>query len=91
MASEMLRVLHAKGMILWYDFWVNPTNPQTRGIRPAEIRQLFPNCRYDFQKIILAPPIARKIVSFSSTFASFIENLRVFNGHYLAAIHPLQI
>jgi len=52
-AQEMLRVLRSPdpalgkpgGIILSYDFWLNPTNPQTRGIRPAEIKRLFPDCR----------------------------------------------
>jgi hypothetical protein len=36
--------------------WLNPTNPQTRGIRPAEIRRLFPDCKYHFERITLTPP-----------------------------------
>jgi len=39
--ADMQRVLRSPdpasgkpgGMILWYDFWLNPTNPQTRGVR----------------------------------------------------------
>jgi SAM-dependent methyltransferase len=38
--ADMLRVLRSPdpgsgkpgGLILWYDFWLNPTNPQTRGL-----------------------------------------------------------
>jgi SAM-dependent methyltransferase len=31
LAKEMLRVLRRPaGLILWYDFWINPTNRQTR-------------------------------------------------------------
>lgn len=63
--ADMLRVVKPGGLILSYDFWLNPTNPQTRGIRPAEIKRLFPNCRYQFRKITLAPPIARKLASVS--------------------------
>jgi len=63
--ADMLRVTRPGGLILSYDFWLNPTNPQTRGIRPAEIKRLFPNCRYQFRKITLAPPIARKLASVS--------------------------
>jgi len=88
MATEILRVLKSNGLILWYDFWFNPTNPQTRGIRPAEIRRLFPNCVYDFHKITLAPPIARRIVPVSWVLALLLEKLKVFNSHYLVAIRP---
>ncbi len=71
-----------------YDSWLNPTEPQTRGIRPAEIKQLFPNCRYEFHRITLAPPIARKLVPISWGLCLFLENLKIFNTHYLVAIRP---
>jgi len=85
---EMIRALKPGGLILSYDFWLNPTNPQTRGIRPAEIRQLFPNCKYKFVRITLAPPIARRLVPISWGLAYFLENLKIFNTHYLAMIRP---
>lgn len=88
LAHELLRVLHPGGMVLWYDFWLNPTNPQTRGIRPKEIRNLFPNCEYDFHKITLAPPMARRLVPISWLMSAFLEKLRIFNTHYLVAICP---
>jgi len=87
--ADMLRVVRPGGMILSYDFWLNPTNPQTRGIRPAEIKRLFPNCRYEFHKITLAPPIARRVVPVSWMLALFLESLKIFNSHYLVAIRPL--
>lgn len=89
-ALEMIRVLKPDGLILWYDFWINPNNRQTKGIRPAEIRQLFPECRMVFHKITLAPPIARRIVPFSWSAAVILESLKLFNSHYLVAIQPLR-
>ncbi len=86
--ADMLRVLKPAGMILWYDFWLNPTNPQTRGIRPGEIKRLFPNCHYEFQRITLAPPIARKLAPISWGLCLFLESLKIFNTHYLVAIRP---
>jgi SAM-dependent methyltransferase len=88
-AAEMLRTLKPHGVILWYDFWLNPTNPQTRGIRPKEIRECFPNCRVEFQRITLAPPIARRLVSLSWGLCLLLESLKVFNTHYLAAIRRM--
>jgi ubiquinone/menaquinone biosynthesis C-methylase UbiE len=88
MALEMQRVLGSDGVILWYDFWWNPMNRQTRGIGRSEIRRLFPGCSIDFQRITLAPPLARRLSLFSSRFMLFLEKLRVFNTHYLAAIRP---
>lgn len=85
-AQEMLRVTRPGGMILWYDFWLNPANPQTRGIRPGEIPRLFPNCAIKLHKITLAPPIARKLAPISWGLCLFLENLKIFNTHYLAVI-----
>jgi ubiquinone/menaquinone biosynthesis C-methylase UbiE len=87
-AREMLRVLKQSGMILWYDFWLNPTNKQTRGIRPKEIRLLFPRCNFDFHRITLAPPISRRLVPISWGLAFLVEKLSLFNTHYLVAIKP---
>ena len=89
LAGEMLRVLRPGGMILWYDFWLNPTNPQTEGIKPSEIRRLFPGCDFEFRRITLAPPLARRLVPVSWVVAFLLEKLRVFNSHYLVAIRPL--
>jgi ubiquinone/menaquinone biosynthesis C-methylase UbiE len=86
MAKEMRRVMKAEGAIIWYDFWLNPTNSETRGIRPSEIRRLFPDCNCHFQKITLAPPLARKLVRLSWVSALILEKLTIFNTHYLAII-----
>ena len=86
--TEMRRVLKPSGLILSYDFWLNPTNSQTQGIRPAEITRLFPNCRYEFHRITLAPPITRKLADLSWGLCSFLEGLKIFNTHYLVCIRP---
>lgn len=87
-AREILRVLKPEGAVLWYDFWLNPKNPQTRGIRPAEIRALFPNCTYEFHRITLAPPITRRLAPLSWTLCGLLEKLRLLNTHYLVLIRP---
>lgn len=89
-AGEMLRVVRQEGLVLWYDFWTNPTNKQTQGIRPAELRSIFPGCRYTFRRITLAPPLARALVPVSWLTAMLLEKLKVFNSHYLVAIQPLR-
>jgi ubiquinone/menaquinone biosynthesis C-methylase UbiE len=88
MAREMVRVLKPGGLILWYDFWLNPFNRQTRGIRPTEVRRLFTGGSFRFQKITLAPPIARLLVPFSTRLGLLLEGTGVLNTHYLAAIRP---
>ena len=84
--ADMLRVVKPEGMILSYDFWVNPFNPHTRGLSPSEIRSLFPHCSFDFMKITLAPPIARRVAPFSWGMALCLESLKIFNTHYLVSI-----
>ena len=86
MAAEMRRVLRPGGLIVWYDFWTNPTNPQVRGIRPDEVRRLFPGCRCQFRRVTLAPPLARRLVRLSWTSALLLEKLRLLNTHDLAII-----
>jgi SAM-dependent methyltransferase len=86
--AEMQRVLKPDGLILSYDFWLNPTNPQTCGIRPAEIRRLFPRCQYEFHRITLAPPITRRLATLSWGLCRFLEGLKAFNTHYLVCIRP---
>jgi SAM-dependent methyltransferase len=84
--AELLRVARPGGLILSYDFWLNPINKQTLGLRPSEIRQSFPGCEIRFRKITLAPPLARRLVSLSWMLAHLLESLGIFNSHYLAAI-----
>lgn len=87
-ANEMVRVTRTGGVILWYDFWLNPVNPQTKGIRKAEIKRLFPGCGIRFHRVTLAPPVTRMVVPLSATLAGVLEKMRVLNTHYLAAITP---
>lgn len=90
-AHEMLRVLRPDGAIMWYDYWLNPTNPQARGIRPPEIRRLFPGCEYHFQRITLAPPITRRLVRLSWLLCCALEKTVLLNTHYLAVIRKCSI
>lgn len=87
-AKEMLRVVKPGGAILWYDFWTNPMNRATRGIRASDICNFFPNCRYTFKRVTLAPPLARLFVPLSWVSAEVLEKLRFLNTHYLVAIRP---
>jgi len=88
-AREMRRVLASGGALLWYDFrYNNPQNPNVRGIAPREIRELFPDCSVELERVTLAPPIARRLVPVSWFVATALEHLRVFNTHLFALIRP---
>jgi ubiquinone/menaquinone biosynthesis C-methylase UbiE len=86
-ASEMLRLVKAGGVILWYDFHVNnPRNPDVQGVNKREIFRLFPNCRIDLRRITLAPPLARLLAPSSLLTCYLLERLKIFNSHYLGVI-----
>ena len=86
-ASEMFRVVKGNGLILWYDFHVNnPWNPEVRGVKAREIRQLFPDCQVALRRITLAPPLLRLLAPYSWLACYALERLRVFNTHYLGVI-----
>ena len=87
-AEEMCRVLRPDGLIIWYDFWINPTNPNTRGIRPDEIRRLFSGSMITARRVTLAPPLTRRLINVSWLFCALLEKMRIFNSHYLALITP---
>ncbi len=86
LASEMLRVLKPGGLILWYDFWLNPTNSRTRGIRLREIKALFPGCSYYVRRVTLAPPIARRVVPLSWLAGYLLEAMPFLRTHNLVGI-----
>lgn len=75
-AAEMMRVLKPGGVILWCDFtYDNPRNPHVRGVTQRDIKELFPNVETIVRKsVILAPPIARRVVQRSWLMADFLES-----------------
>jgi ubiquinone/menaquinone biosynthesis C-methylase UbiE len=86
-AQEMLRVVKAGGCIVWYDFHVNnPRNADVRGVKKAEVRQLFPNCRYHFDRITLVPPVARALAPHSVALCRLLSSVKILSTHYLAFI-----
>ena len=87
MASEMQRIVKQGGIIISYDFWLNPTNPHTIGITRAELGRLFQGCTIRTQRITLAPPLARRITPRFKIAATILERIRLFNSHFLATIY----
>jgi len=89
-AEEMLRVLNADGIILWYDYHMNnPKNPDVRGVKKGEIQELFPGCNIHLKRITLAPPITRMVAPYSWIACYLLEKVKVFNTHYLGIITKL--
>lgn len=89
-ALEMIRVLKTGGHVIWYDFFVNnPWNPNVRGVGRREIRELFPHCDYCFERVTLAPPIARLIGKTIPKAYDSLVSLKVFSTHYIAFFKKL--
>jgi SAM-dependent methyltransferase len=88
-AAEMCRVLAPGGCIVWYDFRVNnPRNPDTRGIRSAEIRSLFPGAAIELETLTLIPPLTRRLAPHLSGVCSLLSRFPFLRTHYLAIIRP---
>lgn len=85
-AAEMLRVLRPDGVVLWYDFTVNPVNPDARGIGRRELARLFPGRRLRIRRVTLAPPLARLVAPRSWLLAELLECLPPLRTHLLATL-----
>jgi ubiquinone/menaquinone biosynthesis C-methylase UbiE len=85
-AEEVHRVLRPDGTLVWYDFWVNPTNKNTRPISAAGVRRLFPGFVGTIRRLTLAPPIARRIAPRSLLLASLLQELSPFQTHLLGVL-----
>jgi SAM-dependent methyltransferase len=89
-ASEMMRVLSRRGLIVWYDFHLsNPANPDVRGVTRGEIEKLFPGCQISVERLTLAPPLGRPSARISSPLHSALSTLKIFSTHYLGHIRKV--
>jgi ubiquinone/menaquinone biosynthesis C-methylase UbiE len=87
MAAEMWRVLARAGAIVWIDMrYRNPWNPDVRGVRLGEVRQLFPHAICRARTILLAPPIARRAVPVSVGLAQALAMLPPLRSHLFAML-----
>jgi len=82
-ASEMVRVLKADGLIVWYDFHMdNPNNPDVRGVKACEIETLFPECEIHLERITLAPPVTRLLAPYSWQLCYLFSKVPWLCTHY---------
>ena len=84
-AAEALRVLRPRGLLVVYDFWVNPLNKTTRSLRPDELRALFAGSRVEIERVTLAPPIVRALGG-RPGLCRRLERLPWLRSHLLAAV-----
>jgi hypothetical protein len=84
-AAEALRVLRPGGLLIVYDFWINPTNRRVRPVREAELRALLAPRSVEIQRVTLAPPIVRLLGGRPGLCAT-LERLAFLRTHLLAAV-----
>lgn len=84
-AAEALRVLRPGGLLVVYDFQVNPFNPHVRPLRAGELRELFSPRPVEIERVTLAPPIARALGRWRSLCAA-LERAPLLRTHLLAAV-----
>ncbi len=91
-ASEMLRVVNRDGLMLWYDYHVNnPWNPDVRGVKKAEIYQLFPHCHIELRRITFIPQLTRLLAPYSWLMCYLLAKIPLFCTHYLGVIQKERI
>jgi len=87
LAQTMWRWVRPGGGVLWYDFTVdNPRNPDVRGVPVARIRELFPDGRVQYQRVTLAPPLARRVCALHPSLYPVFNVLPLLRTHVLAWI-----
>lgn len=87
LAQTMWSWLRPGGAILWYDFTVdNPRNRDVRGVPVARVRQLFPEGRLQWQRLTLAPPLARRACRLHPSLYTLFNALPWLRTHALAWI-----
>ena len=85
-AAEMLRVVRPSGLILWYDFTVNPFNPDVRGIGKSELLALFAGAGIRAARVTLAPPLTRLLAPRAWTLCVLTQQVPWLRTHLLATI-----
>ena len=88
-AAEMARVTRPGGLVLLYDFWINPTNHTVRPLRRDDVRALLPGCDVEFRSTTLAPPLTRLLFRLPGgrIAATLLDVIPFLRTHFVAAVH----
>jgi len=87
LALEMQRGVKPGGLLVLYDFWPdNPQNPDVKGFPLTQVKAFFPAGRFDVQRIVLAPPIARRLAPISPSACQLLERVPALCTHYLVGM-----
>jgi hypothetical protein len=65
----------------------NPSNPNVRQLTLKQLQELFSSCTVvEHRSLVLAPPIASRVVPVARWLGSVLESLPVLRTHFLAAL-----
>ncbi len=85
-AAEVDRVVAADGIVLWFDFFRrNPGNPDVRAVGTTELARWFPGWHHSLRRVVLAPPLARRLARFSRV-ADALAMVPLLRTHYAGAL-----
>jgi len=85
LAQEMWRIVAPGGWIMVFDFrYNNPSNPDVHKVTKSELQQLWNGSRHQYTTLLLAPPLARKIIPISPLFGEILAKLFPFlRSHFV--------
>jgi len=87
LAEKMWHWVKPGGGILWYDFiYDNPQNPDVKGVRLNELKNLFKGAKIVKKKITLAPPISRIVTRIHPNLYYLFNSLYFLRTHLLVWI-----
>jgi hypothetical protein len=85
--AEMDRVLAPGGTIVSVDFFVdNPGNASVGALKKRELAALLPGYEIGWRRIMLAPPLVRRLAPRAWWLASLLQSARVFDTHAVAVL-----
>jgi len=84
LAGEMWQRVVPGGAALIFDFrFDNPKNPDVRKVTRAELADWFPGAETRYRRLVLAPPIARRVAPRSYALAALLSRLPFLRSHFL--------